>query len=409
MLGEPSIRTPTTSAFEDFNRPDLWERSTQEPPTEPELPTPETTTTQGSYETVPEITEKVERLFEHIILNQPTERTEPQEKGKLKEIEIDINTMTGGDTNTDTNMLDGTPRPTELKLSPPKSFTGKRDELDGFLQDVHLYLEVNSEIYDTDKKKIAYALSFMNEGDAKSWKGQFITEKTTPTGLNLGTWTEFTTSLTTAFAPFDAPGDALERLTSLKMGNNSIEDHIAQYKVLLSKSKVPDDSPSAIDYFRRTLNVPLQRKLLELPTQPKDLKEWYEWASRLDNNYRRMQRILGRPAGKGREEPTRRWTFQKKEKDPNAMDVDALTIDKRTEYMKKGLCFGCGKGGHLNRDCPDRKKPTVYKATTSAPPSYSPPKKMAAKELYTHIRSLTALMNEEEKEEFYQEAEKEGF
>jgi hypothetical protein len=34
---------------------------------------------------------------------------------------------------------------------------------------------------------------------------------------------------------------------------------------------------------------------------------------------------------------------------------------------------------------------------------------MGAKELYMHIRSLTALMNETEKEEFYSEAEKEGF
>ena len=47
--------------------------------------------------------------------------------------------------------------------------------------------------------------------------------------------------------------------------------------------------------------------------------------------------------------------------------------------------------------------------SSSSPPSYSPPKKMNAKELYTHIRSLTALMNEEEKEEFYDEAKKEGF
>ena len=29
--------------------------------------------------------------------------------------------------------------------------------------------------------------------------------------------------------------------------------------------------------------------------------------------------------------------------------------------------------------------------------------------MYTHICSLTALMNEDEKEEFYQEAKKEGF
>ena len=86
------------------------------------------------------------------------------------------------------------------------------------------------------------------------------------------------------------------------------------------------------------------------------------------------------------------------------MDIDALTLNKRTDYMKKGLCFRCGKPGHLNKDCPDKKK-----TTPNSPPSYTPPKKMGAKELYTHIRTLTAQMSEEEKEEFYQEAEKEGF
>ena len=35
-------------------------------------------------------------------------------------------------------MKDGTPKPTELKLSPPKAFTGKRDEFDRFWQDVIL-------------------------------------------------------------------------------------------------------------------------------------------------------------------------------------------------------------------------------------------------------------------------------
>ena len=34
---------------------------------------------------------------------------------------------------------------------------------------------------------------------------------------------------------------------------------------------------------------------------------------------------------------------------------------------------------------------------------------MNAKELYAHIRSLMAQMDDEEKEKFYDEAEKEGF
>jgi Domain of unknown function (DUF4939)/Zinc knuckle len=315
-------------------------------------------------------------------------------------------------------------KPTELKLRPPNSFAGKREELDDFLQDALLYLSVNDELYDTDKKKIAYVLSFMNESDAKSWKGQFLQKASTATGINLGTWTAFLTDLKAAFSPYDAPGDALEELIALKQGTNSIEDHIARFKVLLTKSQVPETSPSSIDYFRKTLNVPLQRKLLELATPPTSLQEWYDWATKLDNNYRRLQRILGRAPGKGdnkgKEETKRKWTFQKRERDPNAMDIDAMTVEQREQMMRKGQCFKCGQVGHMAREqkcgqtgpgVREYRTPNLNPATStsSAPPVALLKKKMTAKELTTHIRSLTALLNEKEKEEFYDEAEKEGF
>ena len=146
-----------------------------------------------------------------------------------------------------------TTKATELKLNHPKPFTGKRNEIDDFLQDVALYLEINDEIYNTDKKKIGYTLMFMNEGDAKSWKAQYLRNAITDTGLDLGTWRDFVTKVQDAFAPYDAPGDALEEITNLKMGNTPIDDHIARYQILLNRSGVPRDSPSAIDYFRRTL------------------------------------------------------------------------------------------------------------------------------------------------------------
>ena len=96
-----------------------------------------------------------------------------------------------------------------------------------------------------------------------------------------------------------------------------------------------------------------------------------------------------------------------KKKDPDAMDVDALSTERWIEMMKKGLCFGCGKAGHLSRDCEEKKKKPT--ASPSSPPTYAPPKKMTPKELYTHVRSLTDQMDEDEKEQFYQEAKKKGF
>ena len=124
-------------------------------------------------------------------------------------------------------IIDSEKKTSELKLNQPKPFTRKQTEFDDFLQDIKLYLDINEDIYNTDKKKIGYALLFMSKGDAKSWKGQFIWNAQGPTGLDLGTWTQFLKELTNAFQPYDAPRDALEHLMNMKMGTNTIKDHTA--------------------------------------------------------------------------------------------------------------------------------------------------------------------------------------
>ena len=81
--------------------------------------------------------------------------------------------------------------------------------------------------------------------------------------------------------------------------------------------------------------------------------------------------------------------------------------------MKKGLCFNCNKAGHISRFCPEKRKASTSTPSMTSPPSYAPsyasPKKMNPKEFVAHIRSVTAQMGPEEKEEFLDEAEKEGF
>ena len=106
----------------------------------------------------------------------------------------------------------------ELKLNHPKPFSGKREDLKKFLQDVKLYLHVNDKIYDHHAKKISFALSFMNEGDAASWKEQLLEEVMAKEPFDLGTWDVFEKNLTNAFQPYDAPGDALEEMKNSQNG-----------------------------------------------------------------------------------------------------------------------------------------------------------------------------------------------
>jgi hypothetical protein len=71
-----------------------------------------------------------------------------------------------------------TPKASEnVKLNPPKPFTGKRSDFILFMQDVYVYLKVNRLIYDNDEKKISFILSYLAEGDAAVWKQQFIQTK----------------------------------------------------------------------------------------------------------------------------------------------------------------------------------------------------------------------------------------
>ena len=62
----------------------------------------------------------------------------------------------------------------EIRINLPKAFSGKRTEYKRFIQDCLIYTAINRSIYDHDDKKIAFMLSFMNDGDAAAWKEECV-------------------------------------------------------------------------------------------------------------------------------------------------------------------------------------------------------------------------------------------
>ena len=67
--------------------------------------------------------------------------------------------------------------------------------------------------------------------------------------IDLGTWAQFKKDLNGAFKLYDTPEDAQEEMKSIKMGNNTIEEHIAKFKMLVTTSDLNSKSPAIVDYF----------------------------------------------------------------------------------------------------------------------------------------------------------------
>ena len=101
------------------------------------------------------------------------------------------------------------------------------------------------------------------------------------------------------------------------------------------------------------LKPKLLEKIYSLQTIPTTIKNWYSHTCRFDNQWSRVQEIIGRQCGV--QTPIRRYVpTPKYTSDPNAMDIDRLSTEQMSDHMKKGLCFNCHRTGHKSRECPDK-------------------------------------------------------
>jgi hypothetical protein len=204
---------------------------------------------------------------------------------------------------------------------------------------------------------------------------------------------------------FDSVGDTLDELRSLrKKKNELIDEHIAKFKMLAAKSKIDTMNPLSIELFKETLPWALMLQLMRLETLLKTIDNWYEWVASLNHRFHKLNQAIEQTRGNSGKEKTPQWKyyFPWKECDPNAMDVDRLTVDECNKLMKEGRCFKCRNTGHRANKCPeddDNKKKAKE----------VPKKKMNRKELHAHIWALFKEMTEEDRDKFLKGAEEAGF
>src|ERR1700678_1755286 len=161
----------------------------------------------------------------------------------------------------------------ELRINPPTHFTGNRDDLDNFIQDCMLYLTLNRAVHDTDEKKIIFMLSYMMEGTAHAWKEAFVRDVINSQTDDFRSLKQFTVNLKKAFEASDLEGDARAKLRQLNQGRKSVDDYVAQFRILAGKAKMTDDA-ALMEYFMEGINTGILQKIFAQERLPATITEW---------------------------------------------------------------------------------------------------------------------------------------
>ncbi|KIO05726.1 hypothetical protein M404DRAFT_25039 [Pisolithus tinctorius Marx 270] len=235
-----------------------------------------------------------------------------------------LNTMSGSSSKAP---VGNATKATELKIGAPSDFDGNQKNAMSWLYSVQTYLLVNEELYDTDTKKVVYALSYMKKDVAHSWAATFQKTSLEKNPPSFSTFANFIKDFKASFTSTDATGTAIAKLRILKQKDS---------------------------FFSQGLKPFIANRIHMMETTPTKITEWYTQAQKFDAKWRKVNETFGR---KEKKMFHPRNSFAE-EKDPNAMDVDGVRLSKeeRDCHIKEGRCFGCGNKGHLSRECPDKGK-----------------------------------------------------
>ncbi|KZT63023.1 hypothetical protein DAEQUDRAFT_771040 [Daedalea quercina L-15889] len=131
--------------------------------------------------------------------------------------------------------LAGTGLRSKLDVPRPTDFEGTGEDVHPFLQRVNEYFRTSGNHALPEDQKVAYAISLMNKGAGKTWRDTYFV-----VGNTIGTWSEYTDTLKSAFHVYDAEGTNLLSLFGFKQGNKSTTKFITKFVALYMKAGLRD-------------------------------------------------------------------------------------------------------------------------------------------------------------------------
>jgi len=175
----------------------------------------------------------------------------------------------------------------------PQPFDGTMKDTKSFVSSLILYIYGRKAEFPSNESKIMFALSYIQGGKVQYWKNEAI-NLIAAGQEQFKDFKDFIVQIDAQFGDLSPKVTAIGKLKTLQQGSSSVDKYILQFKAEASQTDL--GNTGLIEHLKAGLNPALFKSIYQLPVMPETLKEWYEWAQKLDWQYRQEKtesKLLG--------------------------------------------------------------------------------------------------------------------